>query len=491
MKSVLKILFVSSEVVPFAKSGGLADVSGALPTALRELGMDVRIIMPLYSAVQKSMLNKTPVISDLPVSNGEIALTAKIFETKSQKRVPTWFINREDLFARPNLYGDSTGDYYDNLERFSFFSQAALETARELNFRPDIIHCNDWQTGLIPALLRGPYSGKFFSNTHVLFTIHNMGYQGIFPEAKLAATGLKRSNYYHQEGLEYWGYISLLKSGIVYSDAVTTVSPTYAEEIQSSEFGLGMEGVLANQKDSLFGILNGVDYNVWSPEKDKYIVRNYSPKNLTGKALCKANLLEEMDLDPSLKKKPLFGMVSRLDKQKGIDMFLEIIDRIIDLGAGLVVLGAGDKSIEEAIKEEAGRYKGKIGVATGFNDPLAHKIMAGSDVFLIPSRYEPCGLTQMYALKYGTVPLVRATGGLNDTVFQYDSITGTGNGFKFNSAASDELLKSIRQAVALFKSKEEWKKLIANGMKEDFSWKKSAEKYIDIYRNLKMKKDTK
>ena len=487
MKSDLKILFVSSEVVPFAKSGGLADVSGALPAALRELGMDVRIVMPLYSAVKKSMLDKTPVISNLAVSNGEKVLTASIFDTKSKKYVPTWFVNREDLFARPNLYGDSTGDYYDNLERFSFFSQAALETARELNFRPDIIHCHDWQTGLIPALLKGPYSGKFFSNTHVLFTIHNIGYQGIFPEAKLAVTGLKRNNYYHQEGLEYWGNISLLKSGIVYSDAVSTVSPTYAEEIQSSELGLGMEGVLANQKDSLFGILNGVDYNVWNPETDKYIVRKYSSKDITGKALCKTDLLEEMNLDSSLKKKPLFGMVSRLDKQKGLDLLLEILDELIALGAGIILLGSGDKYIEGAMLDAAKRHRGKIGIGTGFNDPLAHKIIAGSDVFLVPSIYEPCGLTQMYALKYGTVPLVRATGGLNDTVFQYDSNTEAGNGFKFKSATSGELLRSIKQAVALYKDKTEWKKLISNGMKEDFSWKKSAEKYIEIYRNLKNK----
>ena len=487
MKSSLKILFVSSEVVPYAKSGGLADVSGALPTALQESGMDVRIIMPLYSVVKKNMLNKTPVISDLPVSNGEIALMARIFETKSQKHVPTYFVSREDLFARPNLYGDSTGDYYDNLERFSFFSQAALEVARELNFRPDIIHCHDWQTGLIPALLKGPYRGKFFSNTHVLFTIHNMGYQGVFPEAKLAVTGLKRSNYYHQEGLEYWGNISLLKSGIVYSDAVTTVSPTYAEEIQSSELGMGMEGVLANQKDSLFGILNGVDYNVWNPEMDKYIVQNYSNKNMTGKALCKTNLLKEMNLDPLLKKKPLFGMVSRLDKQKGLDMLLEILDEFIALDAGFVLLGAGDSYIENAMLDASKRHKGKIGIGSGFNDPLAHKIIAGSDIFLIPSRYEPCGLTQMYALKYGTVPLVRATGGLNDTVFQYDTNTGTGNGFKFNAATSKDLLKSIQQSTALYKDKAEWKRLIENGMKEDFSWKKSAERYIEIYRKLKMK----
>ena len=484
MESGLKILFVSSEVVPFAKSGGLADVSGALPVALRESGMDVRVVMPYYASVKTGMLNKTPVINGLAVPLGDMSLAARVFESKSQKRVPAYFIGREDLYGRPNLYGDSTGDYYDNLERFSYFSHAALRTSQEIDFRPDIIHCHDWQTGLIPALLKGPYSVKFFSNTSVLFTIHNMGYQGVFPLNKLSMTGLDSSDYYHKEGLEYWGSISLLKSGIMYADAVTTVSPTYAEEIQTHEFGMGMEGILANKKGALFGILNGVDYDVWNPEKDRHLARNYSIKNIAGKIICKKDLIREMNLDPSLRDKPLFGMVSRLDKQKGLDMLLEIMDEFIALDAGFVLLGSGDGYIENTMKEIAKRHTGKIGTGIGFNDPLAHKIMAGSDIFLIPSRYEPCGLTQMYALKYGTVPLVRATGGLNDTVFQYDTNKKTGNGFKFNSATSGELLKSIRQASALYKDKAEWKKLVSNGMKEDFSWKKSAEKYIEIYKEI-------
>ncbi|MBN2417823.1 MAG: glycogen synthase GlgA [Deltaproteobacteria bacterium] len=484
MKSGLKVLFISSEVVPYAKSGGLADVSGALSAELQEKGMSVRIVMPLYAVVKKSLLNTAPVINDLPVSIGELNLTAKIFVTRSRKRVTTWFVNREDLFARPNLYGNQSGDYYDNLERFSFFSHAALRAAQKINFKPDIIHCHDWQTGLIPALLKGPYRSEFFSGASVLFTIHNMGYQGIFPANKLSITGLRGIDFYHQEGLEYWGNISLLKAGIVYSDAVTTVSPTYASEIQTRDFGIGMEGILANRSDRLFGILNGVDYEVWNPQKDRYITRNYSSENMSGKALCKKALIEEMNLDPSLNNRPLFGMVSRIDKQKGLDMILAVLDDIIALGAGFVLLGSGDKNIEDAMINAAKRHRGKIGIGTGFNEPLAHKIIAGSDVFLVPSRYEPCGLTQMYAMKYGTVPLVTATGGLNDTVFQYDKNTGTGNGFKFDSAHSAGLLKSIQQAAALYKDKVEWKKIVSNGMKEDFSWKKSADRYIDIYKEL-------
>ncbi len=489
MKSNLKILFVSSEVVPFAKSGGLADVSGSLPMALQEYGMDVRVVMPLYSSVRKNMLKPDPVTDALSVSLGGESLSAKVFEAKSQKRVPTYFIEREDLFGRPNLYGYSAGDYYDNLERFSFFSHAALRTAQEIGFKPDIIHCHDWQTGLIPALLKGSYAVDFFSGTSVMFTIHNMGYQGIFPAEKLDKTGLNGIDFFHQEGIEYWGNISLLKSGIIYADAVTTVSPTYAQEIQTDEFGLGMEGILANKKENLYGILNGVDYNIWNPEKDKNISRNYSPDNMSGKKAVKKELLEKTGLDKSLIDKPLFGMVTRIDKQKGIDLVLEVMDELMALDTGFVLLGSGDKHIEDAVIAASKKHSGKIGIGTGFNDPLAHQIIAGSDIFMIPSRYEPCGLTQMYALKYGTIPLVRATGGLNDTVFNYDKETGTGNGFKFDSADPDELLACITQAVSLYKDKRNWKQLISNAMKEDFSWNRSAEKYIEIYNGTIEKKD--
>jgi starch synthase len=486
MEPSLKIMFVSSEVVPYAKSGGLADVAGALPQALMDVGMDVRIVMPLYSTIKKIMLDKNPVIEKMAVPLGDLHLTANVYVTRSGKRVPTYFIHREDLFSRPGLYGSSTGDYYDNLERFTFFCHAVLRIARELGFRPDIIHCNDWQTGLVPALIKGPYNEQFFKGTSTLFTIHNMGYQGVFPGHKISITGLKGIEFYHQEGLEYWGNISLLKSGIVYADAVNTVSPTYAEEIRTREFGLGMEGVLDNKKELLSGILNGVDYEIWSPEKDIHIPKNYSLKNLSGKALCKKELIKEMGLDPSLLEKPILGMVSRLDKQKGLDLLIDIIDKLMALDTGLVMLGSGDPNIETALAEAKKRYPEKIGIGTGFNDPLAHKIIAGSDFFIIPSRYEPCGLTQMYALKYGTVPVVRATGGLNDTVFPYEK--GNGNGFKFTGATPEELLSCIKQAIDLYKNKTEWKRIITNGMKEDFSWKKSGDRYIELYRKLKEQK---
>ncbi|MBN1905097.1 MAG: glycogen synthase GlgA [Deltaproteobacteria bacterium] len=483
MESTLKILFVSSEAVPYAKSGGLADVAGSLPIALTEAGMDIRIVMPLYPSTKKVMLDKTAVIEKIAVPLGDLQLAASVYMTRSTKRVPALFVHREDLFSRPALYGSRAGDYYDNLERFTFFCHAVLRVARELDFRPDIIHCHDWQTGLIPALLRGPYNDDFFKNTPVLFTIHNMGYQGVFPGHKLNLTGLKGIDFYHQEGLEYWGNISLLKSGIVYADAVNTVSPTYSQEICTREFGLGMEGILNNRKDSLSGILNGVDYEIWNPEKDKNIPRNYSIKNISGKTICKREVIKEMGLDSSLMEKPIFGMVSRLDKQKGLDLLLEILDKLMALDTGLILLGSGDPAIETALAQAAKGHPGKIGIGTGFNDPLAHRIIAGSDFFLIPSRYEPCGLTQMYALKYGTVPIVRATGGLNDTVSSYEK--GMGNGFKFRGANPEELFACIKLAIEFYKNRTEWKRIVTNGMKEEFSWKKSADRYIELYRKLK------
>ncbi len=486
MESALKILFVSSEAVPYAKSGGLADVAGSLPQALMEAGMDVRIIIPLYPSIKKVMIDKIPVIDKIAVPLGDLQLAASIYMSRSRKRVPALFVQREDLFARPGLYGSSAGDYYDNLERFTFFCHAVLMVAREIDFRPDIIHCHDWQTGLIPALLKGPYNEQFFKETSTLFTIHNMGYQGVFPGSKLNVTGLSGIDFYHQEGLEYWGNISLLKSGIVYADALNTVSPTYSEEICMREFGLGMEGIINNRKGSLSGILNGVDYEIWNPEKDTHIPHNYSIKNISGKAICKKELIKEMGLDPSFIEKPVLGMVSRLDRQKGLDLLLDILERLMELDTGLVLLGSGDPYIEKALIRAAKGHPGKISIGSGFNDPLAHRIIAGSDIFLIPSRYEPCGLTQMYALKYGTVPVVRATGGLNDTVSPYEN--GVGNGFKFAGANPEEFLSCITQAIEFYKNRAEWKRIVTNGMKEDFSWKKSGDKYIELYKKLKAQK---
>ena len=485
MTDKLRVLFLSPEAVPFAKTGGLADVAGALPAALKQLGVDVRLVLPLYRIVREGNFETRPLLDKLEVPLGKVKLTAHVLEAKTADDIPVYLIERDDMYDRPNLYGNARGDYYDNLERFTFFAHASLRIAEAISFKPDVIHCHDWQAGLVPALLKGPYSdASTFSGTSTVFTIHNIGYQGIFPDEKLSVTGLPKSHFFHPEGLEFWGEMSLLKAGILYSEAITTVSPKYAEEIQSPKYGMGMEGVLKHRSASLHGILNGVDYRLWDPEGDSHIAAKYSAQKMQGKGQCKEALIEEMGLDPSLQERPLLAMVSRLDAQKGLDLVVKILGEILAMDVGLIVLGSGDEKIQQAIQRAAEKNPGRVGLFIGFNEPLAHRIMAGADVFLIPSRYEPCGLTQMYALKYGTVPVVRSTGGLDDTIVQFDPKKGEGNGFKCGSYDPVSFFATIRKAVDLFQNAEAWKKLIANGMKADFSWDRSAQRYLELYHTV-------
>jgi starch synthase len=485
MSDNIKVLFLSPEAVPFAKTGGLADVAGALPHALRHLGVEVEIMLPFYRVVREGGFQAHPLLKDLAVPLGDTELAAQVLGAKTAAGLSVYFIEREDLYDRPNLYGTPLGDYYDNLERFAFFAHAALETATTLSLKPNVIHCHDWQTGLVPALIKGPYrDSTSLGAPATVFTIHNLGYPGLFPADKLSLTGLSSDAFFHPEGLEYYGKISLLKAGVVYSDTVTTVSPSYAREIQTAEHGMGMEGILRLRRAHLHGILNGVDYGLWDPSQDRHISAHYSPRKLTGKKACKDALIQQMGLDPTLSKRPLLGMVSRLDVQKGLDLLVQILDDILSLDVGLVILGSGDEQIQQAIQQAAQRYPGRISLRIGFDEPLAHRIMAGADIFLIPSRYEPCGLTQMYALKYGTVPVVRATGGLDDTIVQFVSRTGRGNGFKFHPYEAAAFLRAIQEAVALFTDLKAWRKLMANGMKADFSWEQSARKYLELYKSL-------
>ncbi len=485
MSKELKVLFLSSEVVPFAKTGGLADVAGALPSALKRLGADVRLTLPLYRVVREGEFQMRPLLDNMQIPLGKEKFAAGVLEAKTADDIPVYLIERDDMYDRPNLYGNARGDYYDNLERFTFFAHASLRIAEAISFKPDVIHCHDWQTGLVPALLKGPYAGESTRDgSPSVFTIHNIGYQGIFPDEKLSVTGLPKSDFFHAEGLEFWGQMSLLKAGIVYSEAITTVSPKYAEEIQTPEYGMGMEGVLKHRSNFLHGILNGVDYRLWDPAGDSHIASKYSAQKMQGKGRCKEALIAEMDLDPSLQDRPLLAMISRLDAQKGLDLVVKILGEILALDVGLVVLGSGGEKIQQAIQRAAKKNPGRVGLFIGFNEPLAHRIMAGADVFLIPSRYEPCGLTQMYALKYGTVPVVRSTGGLDDTIVQFDPKTGEGNGFKFGPYKPESFLAAIRKAVDLFQDAEVWKKLVANGMKADFSWDRSAQKYLELYHTV-------
>ncbi len=484
-KKKLKVLFVSPEVVPFAKTGGLADVSGSLPIALKKLGLDVRIVLPLYRMVRDNEIEFHELFENLEVPLGKDILKAGIVETRIADNIPVYMIDREDLFDRPGLYGDAKGNYDDNLERFAFFSHAALLLSKEISFSPDVVHCHDWQTGLIPALLKGPYSNHgAFSRAASIFTIHNLGYQGIFPADKISMTGLPSRDFFHLEGLEFWGKISLLKAGIVYADAVTTVSPTYAQQIQTPEYGMGMEGILKSRRDVLHGILNGVDYDIWDPSTDPQLAATYSPENISGKKKCKRSLILEAALDLSLQNRPLLGIIARMDSQKGFDLLMQILDSILDMDVGLVLLGSGEEQTQEALMKAAARYRGRIGLFFGLDDRLAHRIMAGVDIFLIPSRYEPCGLTQMYALKYGSVPVARATGGLADTIDHFNVKTGKGNGFAFDLYEPKAFFDAVKEAVKTFDKKSIWEKIVANSMQKDFSCESSAKNYKKLYESV-------
>jgi starch synthase len=475
----VKVLVAVSEMVPYAKTGGLGDVAGALPEALHRLGCDVCVCLPCYPAVRERAGKTVRLLDRLRVPFGGTSLEAGILEIRTAQGVPVYAVEREDLFDRPNLYGSAAGDYYDNLERFAFFCRAALLACEETGFVPNLVHCHDWQTGLIPPLL-----GSHFPKAGSVFTIHNLGYQGLFPAERLSVTGLSADRYFHPGGIEYWGGISLLKAGIVYADAVTTVSPTYAREIQTPEFGLGMEGVLRERRNVLHGILNGADDTRWNPQTDPHLTARYGPGRMAGKARCKEALIREVGLDPDLEKRPLIGVVSRLDRQKGLDILADALEGLMTLDVGLVVLGAGDQGIERTLGSAGERFPGRMALRVGFDEPLAHRITAGSDLLLVPSRYEPCGLTQLHALKYGTVPVVRSTGGLEDTVTDLDSRNGRGTGFKFDEARPQALLQALERAVSLFERRGAWARLRNAGMEANFSWEGAAARYMTLFEEV-------
>ena len=481
----LKVLMVTPEAVPFAKTGGLADVAGSLPPALTHHGVETALVLPAYRTILESGYSWRPMITNMEVPLGYATLRANVLETVTSEGIRVYLIDREDLFNRPSLYGDRHGDYYDNLERFSFFCHGALRLTNQLSITPDVLHLHDWQTGLIPALLKGPYADwPNLSGMPTVFTIHNLAYQGNFPSDRFAVTGLYYPQFFHADGLEIWGQFSLLKSGIVYAHAVTTVSPTYAKEIQTDDQGMSMAGILRQRGGDVRGILNGVDYTIWNPETDMHLAATYNMDNLSGKRQCKASLIKELQLDETSMKTPLLCMISRMDGQKGFDLLVSIVDAVMETGASLVILGSGNEWVEKSLEAARMRFPGRIALRYGFDANLAHRITAGADIFLMPSRYEPCGLTQLYAMKYGTIPVVRGTGGLEDTVSPFDAATGKGNGFKFYPYDSKAFLDVIVQAVGFYRNRERWKKLMHNGMKMDFSWDRSAREYADIYRTI-------
>jgi starch synthase len=488
MDKPLRVLFVTSEAVPFAKTGGLADVAGALPKFLEGLGCEVKLVMPYYRMVRKSGLPIQPAERPLEVTLGNETLQADLYQCELSGTNTVYFIGREEFFDREYLYGTPRGDYFDNAERFVFFSKAALAFCQSMNFSPDIIHHHEWQTGLIPALLRSLYSkDSLFSHSAVVFTIHNIAYQGLLRKEKLSLTGLPMEMY-NPEGIEFWGKINFMKAGIVYADVINTVSQKYSEEIQTAEYGYGLEGILRKRSRDLYGILNGVDYQDWDPSHDPHLVSPYSLQDLSGKRACKKDLLKELGLPSSLEDVPVLGVISRLADQKGFDLLADILEDLFNLDIGFVLLGTGEQKYHDLFTRIGRKYPQKAGIRIAYDDRLAHKIEAGADLFLMPSKYEPCGLNQIYSLRYGTIPIVRATGGLDDTIVHYDPSSGKGNGFKFIHYDAKEFLHQIETAIHYYHQPEHWNRLLRNAMTADFSWARSAESYVELYRKALEKK---
>ena len=482
MDNPLRVLFVTPEAVPFAKTGGLADVAGALPKSLRALGCEIKLIMPYYRMVKDSGLPHQYLGEEMEVPIGYEKLKADIYQGRLNQDIPVYFIGREEFFDRPHLYSTSQGDYFDNAERFIFFSKAILNLCQRLGFSPDIIHHHEWQTGLVPAYLQSVYrNDPLFSHTATVFTIHNIAYQGLFKKEKFWLTGLP-AEMYSPEGIEFWERINFMKAGIVYADAINTVSKKYSEEIQTAEYGYGLDGILRKRRESLTGILNGVDYEEWNPAHDPHLIALYDVKDISGKRECKKDLLKEFHLPSSLENAPLLGMISRLADQKGFDLLMEILDEFFALDIGFVLLGTGEQKYHDLFTRVAHTYPHKAGIRIAYDDRLAHKIEAGADFFLMPSKYEPCGLNQIYSLKYGTIPIVRATGGLDDTITHYDPVSKKGNGFKFVRYEAKEFLNTIKGAIRFYSQPEHWKQLLRNAMTADFSWERSAEAYLHLYR---------
>ena len=473
----LKLLLTASEMSPYAKTGGLADVVGSLPKALSSLGnVDIRTIIPRYKTIDDTRygLQRSPEAIHFDMSGGTHGMGLQYVELA--KRWKAYFIDSEEYFGRDGLYG-----YHDDAQRFAFFARAVLEAAKALDFRPDIIHCNDWHTGLVPTYLKTLYrSDPFFRDTATVFTVHNLGYQGIFAKEILPMLDLGWEEF-KLEKLEFWDNISFIKGGLAYSDVINTVSKRYSEEIQTPWYGENLDGLLSYRRDALYGIINGLDYDVWNPATDQAIARNYDASSIESKVENKLALQKENNL-PENPQTPLIGVVSRLTYQKGLDMIADAAHDMIHLGIQIVLLGTGDEHYQDRFRKLAYDFPSNVGVNLTFSDPMARRIYAGSDMFLMPSRYEPCGLGQLISMRYGTIPVVRRTGGLADTVQDYDPNTGNGTGFCFHDEWPPALTSAVRRALGVYYDKDNWRRLVLNAMKADFSWANSAREYVNLYR---------
>ena len=474
----MRITFAASEGVPYSKTGGLADVIGALPKSVAALGHEVAVFLPRYK--QTRLKQERIAIANLTIPMKDYLLFCQIIDGGKHDGVQFYFVDHPEFTFRDGVYGDARGDYPDNDERFAMFSRAVIEASKQLGV-PDVFHVHDWQTSLIPVLLRNLYAyDATFAGTATVLTIHNIGYQGIFPSSTMPKILLPWS-LFTLDKLEFYDNVNFLKGGIVYSDYVTTVSKTYAEEIQTPEYAFGLADTVRKKRDYLVGIVNGVDYREWDPAADQYLPARFSAEDLSGKHACKKALLKEYGISAEKITWPVVGLISRFAAQKGFDLLEKALPQLLAEDMILVLLGTGERHYEDMFKALARRFHDRLCVKIAYDNRLAHLVEAGSDIFLMPSHYEPCGLTQIYSMRYGTVPVVRATGGLEDTVEQWDPETGTGTGFKFSGYNPRELRSAMRQALATFEEKHEWEQLMLNGMRQNFSWTSPAREYVKVY----------
>jgi starch synthase len=474
------IVFAASESVPFAKTGGLADVVGALPAEIVKLGHRVTVYLPLYARIRKQIGQRPYAARSITIPFRYYNRFAGIVDGGVRDGVQFYFVECDELFDRPELYGPGGGDYPDNAERFAFFSRAVLEATKLLGIA-DVFHVHDWQSAMIPIYLKTVYADDpVLNKAATVMTIHNVAYQGAFPPVTTEQL-LLPWDVFTMDKVEQYDNFNFLKGSLVFADMLTTVSRKYAEEIQTAEFGWGLEGVLRVRAADLRGILNGVDYALWNPATDKNLAAQYSVDALGGKHACRADLLRTVGLKGVLDNTPVIGIVSRFATQKGFDLLTQIGDELMRRDLVVVALGSGEPQLENFFRGWAFRHPGQVAVRIGYDEKLSHKIEAGSDLFLMPSRYEPCGLNQIYSLKYGTVPVVRATGGLDDTIDEWDAKTKTGTGFKFSGFAPRSLLAAIDRALAAFQEKKSWEQLMRNGMMREFGWEESAREYGKVY----------
>lgn len=481
----MKILIAAPEAMPYIKTGGLADVVGAVFREYRKMNMEASLILPLYRSIRENF-NLTDTGPGMNFRTENRSFSGRIFSHDSS----VFFLECDEFFDRADLYGTPKGDYPDNASRFAFFDRAVMEACGVLGLKPDIIHCNDWQTGLIPLYLKTIYNNEFFSETASLMTIHNLGYQGLFDVSDFPVTGLGW-DLFNPEGIEFYGKVNFLKAGLIASDIITTVSNTYAKEILTDEFGFGLDGVLRKRSYDLYGVINGIDTEEWNPLKDKFIPENYNSSDLSGKAKCRKDLMRECSLHikhTEDRNSPIIAFIGRLSAQKGIDIFLDAVKDIIAMGARIIILGKGDELFHRRIRTVAENYKGEMFARIGYDEAFAHRIYSGSDIFLMPSRYEPCGLGQLIAMRYGTIPVARMTGGLADSITDYEPQKTSGTGFLFKDYKASSLLECLKRAIYLYHDEKRWKKMIINAMGRDFSWRNSAEKYLKLYDDAADKK---